>query len=70
MDFEWVTFLDAIALVFIIEGIMPFIRPSAFRKYVESMQQQPDSFLRIMGLVSMVLGLIILYLVRIFFIEG
>lgn len=67
MDFEWITFLDAIALVFIIEGIMPFMMPEIFRKYMESMKSQPDMALRIIGLVSMVLGCVILYLVRIFF---
>lgn len=67
IDFEWVTFLDAIALVFIIEGIMPFIRPESFRKYLETMQKQSDSFIRIMGFVSMLFGLLVLYLVRLIF---
>lgn len=67
MNFEWITFLDALALVFIIEGIMPFIKPNMFRKYLDSMNKQNDSFLRIMGFVSMILGLLLLYLVRIMF---
>lgn len=67
LGFEWITFLDAIALVFIIEGIMPFIKPEAFRKYLETMQKQSDSFIRIMGFVSMLFGLVVLYLVRLIF---
>lgn len=67
LGFEWITFLDAIALVFIIEGILPFIKPEAFRKYLETMQKQSDNFIRVMGFVSMVFGLIVLYLVRIIF---
>lgn len=66
MDFEWITFLDAVALVFIIEGILPFIKPDAFRKYLETMNKQNDSFLRIMGFISMLMGVVILYLVRLF----
>ncbi len=67
MNFDWVTFLDAIALVFIIEGVLPFIRPESFKRYLDAMRKQPDLSLRIIGLVSMVIGSVILYLVRVFF---
>lgn len=67
MDFDWIKFIDAFALVFIIEGIMPFIKPDAFKKYLDAMRGQPDNFLRIMGLISMLFGLLVLTLVRIFF---
>lgn len=68
MDLDWwMTFLDAIALVFIIEGIMPFIKPDAFRRYLDIMRGQSDNFLRILGLVMMLFGLLVLYLVRLMF---
>lgn len=67
MDFDWITFLDAIALVFIIEGILPFIKPESFKRYLETMRAQSDFSLRIIGLVSMAIGSVILYFVRFFF---
>lgn len=67
MEFDWLTFLDAIGLVFIVEGIMPFIRPESFRRYLEAMQRQPDHQIRLMGFISMIFGVVILYIVRWFF---
>ena len=51
----------AIALLLVIEGILPFLNPSLFRQTLEQMQQLPDQHLRVMGLVSMVLGVLLLY---------
>lgn len=67
MDFDWVTFLDAVALVLIIEGVLPFIKPESFRKYLDTLRSQPDTSLRIIGFCSMIFGSAILYLVRLFF---
>lgn len=67
MDCDWLTFIDAIALVFIIEGIMPFLRPESYKRYMQIMCQQSDGSIRIFGLVSMIIGCGVLYLVRLFF---
>jgi len=56
--------LTAIALVFVIEGIMPFLHPGGLRRYLFQVVQQNDKTLRIAGLVAMVVGVIILYLTR------
>ncbi|MDX1573360.1 MAG: DUF2065 domain-containing protein [Methylophaga sp.] len=54
----------ATALMLIIEGIMPFVNPSAFRRALLQISNMPDSQLRWIGLVSMLLGLAVLYWVN------
>lgn len=61
---DWQVLLSALALVFVIEGIVPFANPTRWRKLVATMAQVSDQQLRIMGMISMSIGLIILYLVR------
>lgn len=61
---DWSDFLAALALVLVIEGIVPFISPQSLRKLQESMAQLDDRALRNIGLASMVCGVVLLYLVR------
>ena len=60
----WTDLLSAIALVFILEGITPFINPEALRKIFLMAAQLDNNTLRFIGLSSMILGLLILYFVR------
>ena len=60
----WNQLLVAIALVLIIEGIIPFIAPDKFRQVLAQLTQMPDQTLRMIGLVSMTLGIIFLYILR------
>lgn len=60
----WVDLLSAIALVFILEGITPFINPDALRKVFLMAVQLDNNTLRFIGLSSMIIGLLILYFVR------
>jgi len=54
----------AIALVLIIEGIMPFLSPRQLRRTLFMAAQLPERTLRLIGLISMLIGLAILYAVR------
>lgn len=56
--------LAAVALVLVIEGIMPFLSPHSMRRWLFYVVQQNDKTLRITGLVAMLLGVTLLYLVR------
>lgn len=58
----WEELGRALCLVFIIEGIIPFLYPGRWRKLVVSLATVSDRQLRIMGLVSMLLGVLVLYL--------
>ncbi|MEE8321581.1 MAG: DUF2065 domain-containing protein [Gammaproteobacteria bacterium] len=60
----WTDLLTAIALVFVLEGIMPFINPEALKKVFIMAAQMDNGTLRFVGLTSMLLGVVLLYLVR------
>ena len=63
MNLNWNDLLAALALVLIIEGILPFLAPSKLKEVYQSVQQMPDKSLRMMGFGSMVAGLILLFLI-------
>ncbi|MEM6581112.1 MAG: DUF2065 domain-containing protein [Pseudomonadota bacterium] len=63
MDF-WHVLAVAIALVFIIEGLIPFISPNRFRKLLVLADQMDDRIIRNIGLGSMVFGVVLLYIVH------
>ncbi|NPA24445.1 MAG: DUF2065 domain-containing protein [Deltaproteobacteria bacterium] len=57
-------FLTALGLAMIIEGMPYFLAPKAIKKTLETIRQQPESFLRIFGLTVMLVGVGLLYLVN------
>jgi hypothetical protein len=59
---NWHDLLNAIALVLIIEGLLPFISPESLKKVYQSVMQTPESSLRMIGLASIVAGLVLLTL--------
>ena len=63
MDF-WQVLPAAIALVFIFEGLMPFISPNRWRNMLETVGQMDDRVIRNIGLGSMLFGLALLYWVN------
>jgi len=60
---NWHDLLTAIALLLILEGLMPFISPESIKKVYKSMVETPESSLRKIGLASIVAGLVLLYFV-------
>lgn len=56
--------LSAVALLLIIEGILPFLSPSTTRRTLFQIVQQNDKTLRLTGLATMVVGVILLYFIR------
>ena len=64
MGLDWTDLFAALAIVCIIEGIMPFINPSAMKRLLARMASVEEREMRIAGLVSMLAGLAILYMVR------
>ncbi len=63
MDF-WQVLPVAVALVFIIEGMIPFVSPGRWRNLLALVDQLDDRVIRNLGLGSMLFGLAILYLVN------
>lgn len=60
----WTDLWAALALLLVLEGILPFLNPAAVRRMLEAVSQVDDRSMRISGLVSMLAGLGLLYLVR------
>ena len=56
------TLLMAFALMLVLEGLMPFIAPAAWRETFRRLVQFTDGQIRFIGLTSMVVGLILLML--------
>ena len=64
MGVVWSDLLAALALVLVIEGMVPFLNPQSLRRMLETVSQLDDRTLRITGLVSMLCGVVMLYVVR------
>lgn len=60
----WQDVLAAVALLLVIEGVLPFINPGAFRRTLLSLSQLDDSTMRFAGLSVMLLGCVLLYFSR------
>ena len=61
---DWQDLLAAFSLYLVLEGLIPFFNPGAFRRFMQGMSDMPDSTLRYVGLASMVVGVILLSMVR------
>jgi len=59
-----VELLSAVAIAMILEGMMPFISPKKWREMVIKISMLPDKKLRQFGLLVMLSGLSLLWLVR------
>jgi uncharacterized protein YjeT (DUF2065 family) len=60
----WYDLLAAVGLMFVLEGVFPFLNPNGVRQALLQITKASDRMLRLAGLGSMALGVIVLYLVR------
>jgi len=58
------TFLMALALMLILEGVLPFIAPNLWRDTFRKITQMNDGQIRFVGLSSMIVGLLLLWWVN------
>lgn len=56
--------LTAVALMLVIEGLLPFLLPAAWRDTFRRLIEMSDGQLRFIGLASMLGGLVLLYFLR------
>ncbi|HTD30206.1 MAG TPA: DUF2065 domain-containing protein [Steroidobacteraceae bacterium] len=56
--------LAALGLFFVMEGIAPFLNPQGLKRALAKLVEVRDRELRIAGLGSMLVGVVILFLVR------
>lgn len=59
-----VEILTAICLVLVLEGIMPFLSPRSYKDALRALLQVSDDKIRIVGLSSMLVGVVLLVLIR------
>jgi uncharacterized protein len=52
--------LGAVALMLVIEGVLPFLSPSSWRTMFERATRLSDGQIRFIGLSSMLVGLVLL----------
>jgi len=60
----WKLLIVGIGLLLVFEGIMPFLSPRGYRRFVKKLAQSTDTQLRSMGLISMIIGLVILFVAK------
>ncbi|WED43430.1 DUF2065 domain-containing protein [Legionella cardiaca] len=59
-----INFLSALALVLVFEGLMPFTSPVKWKELLRKIIGQDERVLRITGLFSMLVGVILLTIVH------
>jgi len=57
-------FVVAACLVLVLEGMLPFLSPQSWRRAILGLQALTDRQIRIAGLVSMLAGVILLYILN------
>ena len=55
---DWL--LSAFALMLVLEGLLPFLNPGAWRRMFERVTQLSDGQIRFFGLTSMLIGALML----------
>ncbi|MCJ8318666.1 MAG: DUF2065 domain-containing protein [Colwellia sp.] len=56
-------FITALALAFIIEGLLPTLFPNKWKSYVSKVSQESASSIRAMGIIAMLCGVLILWFI-------
>jgi len=60
----WHDLLLALALLLVLEGLLPFLNPAGFKQAMLMISQMSGKQLRISGFVSMMLGVLLMYTVN------
>jgi uncharacterized protein YjeT (DUF2065 family) len=58
------TFVMALALMLILEGVLPFLAPNLWRDTFHKIMQMSDGQIRFVGLSAMIVGLLLLLWAR------
>lgn len=60
----WHEIFLAIGLVLIIEGILPMISATRYKRYLAKLNQMNDSAIRVMGIVMVIIGTVVVAVVK------
>ncbi|WP_147820013.1 DUF2065 domain-containing protein [Salidesulfovibrio onnuriiensis] len=64
MNIDWTLFLSALGLAFVFEGIPYFLFAERMPKVLLTLAAQPKRHLRILGLTSIILGILVVSFAR------
>ena len=64
MNVSWGDLLTGLALMLVLEGLLPFLNPRQFRLSLITAAQLSDRALRLLGFGCLMFGLLALYWVR------
>ena len=59
-----IDFLSAIGLIFILEGLLLFSSPKRLKKILQIITIYPETKIRIIGGISVLLGIVLLWIIR------
>jgi uncharacterized protein YjeT (DUF2065 family) len=62
----WITIVAALALLLIFEGLMPFAAPARWKDAFRRILEFSDGQIRFLGLLSIAVGLILLFVASLF----
>lgn len=60
----WTELWIALALVLVIEGLLPALSPDGYRKAMLAVSQMDRRSIRITGMASMIIGAVLLYFLK------
>jgi uncharacterized protein YjeT (DUF2065 family) len=61
VELNWHDLLNALALLLILEGLMPFLSPARLKQTYAQLLELPDKTLRTIGLASVIAGILLLF---------
>ncbi len=61
---QWADLFAAIAVLLVLEGILPFLLPATTRALVRKLETMNNTQLRTAGFISMIIGITLLSIVR------
>lgn len=64
MEGYWGSLLTAVALMLVLEGVLPFLSPRGWRETFRRLIEMSDGQIRFIGLTSMIAGLLLLFLTK------
>jgi len=61
---DWTVLIAAFGLYLVFEGLMSFASPETLKQLLKQIIEMPSSILRMIGAISILIGLFLLYVAR------
>lgn len=61
---DWPVLITAVGLLFVFEGMWPFLSPLRWRRVMQQVALMSEAKLRLFGLLSMLVGLLLVSIAR------